>query len=215
MLEDAVGGLQGLSLLEIGPGRGFFAKKALERGIDYAAIENSEVLADSLIKANINVFCADVFRLDEDIFKGKKFDIIYMSHVLEHSDTKKDAESLIRKCCAWLKPEGSIMLNAPNVLSHKFNFWISDYTHNFVTTPLRVKNLLIDNGFNHFYERKMVLGVRNALLRKCVSLLFAICPNFILDKTGKLFMPMAKKGGFAIYGKENFTIIAKRMKNGQ
>ncbi len=211
MLKEAITTIEGISLLEIGPGKGYFAEKAIEREIDYYSIERSEILVEELLRKNINVIRGDASIVDENIFKDKKFDAVYLSHVIEHCDTRKEVENLIKKCRGWLKPNGYIMINAPNVLSYKFDFWISDYTHNFVTTPLRVKNLLLDNEFEPLYEQRTVFGLRNIILRKFAGCLFFLCPNAILDRIGRIFMPKGGEAGFSIYGHENFTIIAKRM----
>ena len=212
ILKRVVGRIEGLSLLEIGPGKGFFASKAIEKGIDYCAIEKSKILMEALSRRNINVIWADILTLDINMLQGRAFDVVYLSHVIEHCDTRKEAEELIRKCRQLLAPQGYIVINAPNVLSYKSDFWIVDYTHNFVTTPLRIRNLLIDNGFLPTYENKTVLGVSNFIIRKIISFIFFICPGFLLNKFGKIFSPK-ETDTFSIYGHENFTVIARKIED--
>ncbi|MBL7196620.1 MAG: class I SAM-dependent methyltransferase [Candidatus Omnitrophica bacterium] len=198
--------LSGQELLEIGPGGGAFVEAATKEGIKYFGVENCEVLANSLKEKALNVISEEFC---DATFEDKKFDIIYLSHVIEHVDTRFEAVNLISTCYKKLKEGGIIMINAPNVLSHKFDFWLADYTHNFVTTPLRVKTLLIDCGFNCIYEQRTVLLFRNLFILKLIQLLFHITPDFIIELIANRFFAKGK-GYFRIFGHENFSIVAKK-----
>jgi len=186
--------LYNIALLEIGPGKGFFAHVAIDAGADYYGIEFSKTLAVELKKQNMNIE-SKKFNSKGKYFKNKKFDVIYISHVLEHCDTRNEAVDLIKASYQRLKKDGIIMINAPNVLSHKFLFWIADYSHNFVTTPLRVRNLLIDQGFEILLIYKMVFGFRNWFLRKFFAFAFKITPGWLINLIGKKFMSSSKGGG--------------------
>lgn len=201
--------LQNITMLEIGPGKGYFAHIAIASGVEYYAVEASKTLYNELKKQRIRVECK-TFNSRTRCFKGKKFDIIYISHVLEHCDTRKDAVDLIKGAYSQLKKGGVIMLNSPNVLNHKFLFYLADYSHNFVTTPLRIRNLLIDQGFKPLVIYKTTFGISNWILRKFISFVFKIIPAWLLNIIGKKFIP-GSEGGLEVFGCENFSIIAKKI----
>jgi len=69
-------------VLEIGPGEGYFAKEFMINysTVDYYAYESDTSLHNKLIENNINLLT----NLDETISKDK-FDLIIISHVLEHT----------------------------------------------------------------------------------------------------------------------------------
>ena len=46
-----------------------------------------------------------------------------------------------------LRPEGMLVVVVPDYLKERTFFWDVDYTHNFVTTERRVRQLLYDSGF--------------------------------------------------------------------
>lgn len=75
------------SVLEIGPGPGFFARNWIEKnpGTEYYAIETDQSCFESLRKIG-------VILLDHDQYKqfDKKIDLIVISHVLEHVSNPRE-----------------------------------------------------------------------------------------------------------------------------
>jgi hypothetical protein len=47
-----------------------------------------------------------------------------------------------------LRPGGTLFVVVPDYLKERTFFWDVDYTHNFVTTERRVRQLLYDGGFD-------------------------------------------------------------------
>ncbi|MBO0749045.1 MAG: class I SAM-dependent methyltransferase [Porphyrobacter sp.] len=205
LIEQA--GCSSGSLLEIGPGNGEFALAAQRRGFSYAAVERSPVLTESLRARGIDCRLAN-FPADRQGLE--QFDCVYASHVLEHQDTREEAVRFVEGVHGVLKPRGFCVINCPNVLSHKSLFWASDYTHNFVTTPLRVRNLLLDHGFEIALEQPMRFGFCNPVARAAVAV-----AGLLVHPT--LFVPVVRLAirNYAsdprIYFRENFTLVARKL----
>jgi hypothetical protein len=118
--------------------------------------------------------------------------------------------ALVQGCHRKLADGGVLMINSPNVMSHGLHFWVSDYTHNFVTTPERVRYLLRDCGFEPFFERRMTFGFQGWPGRTVANTAFALLPTRWLEAAARLAKPNYR-GGAAVYGKENFTVAARKL----
>jgi|GEM_PF-5385411 len=207
LLESAMSRqLAGLSLLEIGPGQGYFAAEARRRRAEYYAVEKSFSLSNALSQRNFMVTSED---FSEMTYGNKLFDVIYLSHVLEHTESMSQAVHLIQTCWKKLKVGGYLMVNTPNVLDYKFSFWLLDYTHNFVTTPLRVRNLLNDCQFTCLCDVRTVFIFKNILPRKLIQIFcrppFSLCYKPLLHVLMKRNVDF-----FDVVGFENCSIIARK-----
>ena len=136
----------GQSVLEIGPGRGDFADICLERGVEYSAIEANQQMAESLEKRGANVVRAMVPPLPA---LDKTFDAVIMMNVMEHMNSMENALQITRQIRDVLKPEGKFVICSPDYLNWRRNFFNCDFSHNYVTTRRRLKQLLINGGFSH------------------------------------------------------------------
>ena len=134
------------SVLEIGPGRGVFADICLGRDIDYWGIEPNEKMAEDLEKRGANVIRAIVPPLPE---MDRSFDVVVMSHVMEHMDTMTAALSLSRGVYQLLNPGGRFVICVPDYVNWKHHFFQGDFSHNYVTTWRRIQGLLISAGFEN------------------------------------------------------------------
>ena len=135
----------GQSVLEIGPGRGDFADICLERGVEYSAIEANRQMAESLEKRGANVVRAMVPPLPA---LDKTFDAVIMINVMEHMNSMENALQITRQIRDVLKPEGKFVICSPDYLNWRRNFFNCDFSHNYVTTRRRLKQLLINGGFS-------------------------------------------------------------------
>jgi SAM-dependent methyltransferase len=135
---------QGRSALEIGPGRGVFADICLEKGIKYCAIEPNKQMAASLEKRGADVTCAIVPPLPQ---VGRDFDVVVMINVMEHMNSMRDALQVTQEVRKALKPKGRFVICSPDYLNLRHNFFNCDFSHNYVTTRRRLKQLLISAGF--------------------------------------------------------------------
>ena len=131
-------------ILEIGPGRGIFADVCLSKGAQYWAIEPNEEMAQALEKKAVNVLRAVVPPIPAT---QQQFDAVAMISVMEHMDTMTAALHLTKQVYALLKPGGRFVIYCPDYLNWKHLFFQSDFSHNYITTRLRLQGLLLSAGF--------------------------------------------------------------------
>lgn len=136
----------GSSILEIGPGRGVFADICLEKGIEYCAVEPNEQMATSLEKRGANVIRAMVPPLPEI---DRSFDTVVMINVMEHMSSMPDALQITQQIREVLKPGGKFVICSPDYLNWRHNFFNCDFSHNYVTTRRRLRQLLLNAGFKN------------------------------------------------------------------
>ncbi len=94
-------------VLDIGPGNGSFSKYCDRE--DFYLFEGNSVSAVNLMKQYPNVVEG---RLPKLPFEDAKFDVIHMSHVIEHLQPQEVYDTLkeFDRCC---KPNGAIVISAP------------------------------------------------------------------------------------------------------
>jgi SAM-dependent methyltransferase len=132
-------------MLEIGPGQGSLALRAIDAGWTYRAIEASPVLIDLLRQHGLDVtpgWAPPIPAPDASC------DVVYADQVLEHMSGIDTARALVGEALRVLRPGGVFFVVVPDYLKERGFFWDVDYTHNFVTTERRVRQLLYDGGFD-------------------------------------------------------------------
>ena len=67
-----------------------------------------------------------------------------------------------------LKPGGVFFVVVPDYLKERGFFWDIDYTHNFVTTERRVRQLLHDGGFD-ILRTVRTIGLAQGLMRDVLA----------------------------------------------
>lgn len=183
---------KGTTLLEIGPGRGFFAEVCHENGVKYTAIEASKDMSDSLNSRGFNVLYGKVPPLPK---MDERFDAVVMIHVMEHMDTMEQALELSQNVLDILKPDGKFIINSPDFINWKYLFFPGDFSHNYVTSQKRLEGLLLSSGFeniNSVYMSGPVSGLLCFLIsgiaaRVPLQLLSALFPKSqIIHKLSKL-----------------------------
>ncbi|MEE8099756.1 MAG: class I SAM-dependent methyltransferase [Hyphomicrobium sp.] len=130
------------SALEIGPGHGEFASFCRQRQVRYKAVEEHPAIASALARQGYDVIVSDIGTLTQHL---GTFDLIVMSHVLEHLGSYHDAARALKSLMAMLKPAGHIVLLFPDVQWSPAPFY-NDYTHTFPTTIRAVRTLCEDIG---------------------------------------------------------------------
>ena len=117
---------------------------ARQRGWRYRAIEASPTLAASLRERGVEVTEAWVppFPVPDACC-----DVLYADQVLEHMSGIDGARAFASEAFRVLRPGGVVFIVVPDYLKERTFFWDVDYTHNFVTTERRVRQLLGDHGF--------------------------------------------------------------------
>jgi len=131
--------------LEIGPGQGTLAALAVAANWDYSAIEPSAILAEQLRQQGLDVLQAWTPPIPAP---DASSDVIYADQVLEHMPGIDAARALTGEALRVLRPGGVFFVVVPDYLKERGFFWDIDYTHNFVTTERRVRQLLYDGGFD-------------------------------------------------------------------
>ncbi|MGQ8336016.1 class I SAM-dependent methyltransferase [Sunxiuqinia sp. A32] len=96
------------SLLEVGCSIGYTLEAARDREISHLGIDVSEYAVDYCQSQGLN---AEVSSLEELISKKKKYQLIYMQHVLEHFP---NPFTTLAKCADLLNKNGIILIMVPN-----------------------------------------------------------------------------------------------------
>ncbi len=132
------------AMVEVGPGHGTFAQRAVAAGWTYTAIEASEILIEVLRAKGLTVIPSWAPPIP---VPDASADVVYADQVLEHMTGIDGARQLTAEARRALRPGGVFFVVVPDYLKERTFFWDVDYTHNFVTTERRVKQLLVDGGF--------------------------------------------------------------------
>ena len=159
----------GHNVLETGPGRGVFADICLKAGAEYYAVEPNRQMAESLEKRGANVVCAMVPPLPE---MDRQFDFAVMINVMEHMNSMKDALQITQQIREILKPKGKFVICSPDYLNYRHNFFNCDFSHSYVTTRRRLKQLLVSGGFNNIrscYLSGPISGITGMLVSTIIS----------------------------------------------
>jgi SAM-dependent methyltransferase len=131
-------------LLEIGPGHGSLARAAVAAGWRYGGVEASRVLAEQLTREGLDIVQAWTPPIPAN---DNSADVVYADQVLEHMSGIDAAREFVAEARRVLRSKGVLFVVVPDYLKERQFFWDIDYTHNFITTERRVRQLLYDGGF--------------------------------------------------------------------
>jgi SAM-dependent methyltransferase len=162
-------------MFEIGPGHGTLGELAVAAGWQYTAVETSPFLIDALRKKGLNVI--EAWTPPFPTADGSA-DVIYADQILEHMRGIDDARQFTAEALRTLKPGGHLFVVVPNYLKELGFFWDVDYTHNFVTTPRRIRQLLYDGGFEILHMERAI-GITTGIARDLLNIpkLFVNAPG--------------------------------------
>ena len=132
-------------MVEVGPGHGTLAEQAVVAGWNYTAIEASPILIEVLRGKGLRVIESWAPPIP---VPDKSVDVVYADQVLEHMSGIDAARAFTAEALRVLRPDGVLFVVVPDYLKERTFFWDVDYTHNFVTTERRVKQLFNDGGFD-------------------------------------------------------------------
>ena len=176
------------NVLEIGPGHGYFATHVVDLGIDYEFIDTSPSVHTKMKEQGFDGYLGTV---GDFAVSQKKFDLIWLSHVLEHSPTWVDARNLLSDIAGLLSPTGRIVIIGPDAQCMGREFWNSDATHGFPTTLRNVLQLSDDVGLAIIHAKYH----RNAdfnNVSKAVCFVGSTLPHRLIDR---LLTPERSKKG--------------------
>jgi 2-polyprenyl-3-methyl-5-hydroxy-6-metoxy-1,4-benzoquinol methylase len=106
----------GVSILDVGAGRGVLGETLCARGFHVSIIESNATAAkDASAKVN-QVICADLHDMNEihKQLKNKQFDYIIFSDILEHVF---DPLQVLRDYLPFLAEDGKVLVSLPNALN--------------------------------------------------------------------------------------------------
>lgn len=140
-------------ILEIGPGEGHFLEECIKLGFRYCGVEASKEMAMKLKKgADIQISFVPPIPI-----KTKSVDACCLFHIVEHMPDPIKADKLIEETKRVIIPNGYLFLACPNYSTWGRDFYDEDYTHNYITTPRRIHQLLLDKGY-HIMNIKFFSG---------------------------------------------------------
>jgi SAM-dependent methyltransferase len=152
-------------MFEIGPGHGTLGELALDAGWRYTAIEASPILVDVLRKKGLAVIESWTPPMP---IGDRMADVVYADQVLEHMSGIDAARQFTAEARRALRPGGLFFVVVPDYLKERTFFWDVDYTHNFVTTERRVKQLFNDGGFDVLHIERGI-GVATGVARDVLA----------------------------------------------
>lgn len=134
------------SVLDFGCGFGQMMKSLRDLGVERVVGFDIEPAAISYVRAlGFDVY--DGLNSGIDAI-GEAFDLIVMSHVLEHIP-KSDIVTLLRKLRELLKPEGALLVMVPNAQSNTGCYWAyEDFTHSTLFTAGSLFYVLKQAGYS-------------------------------------------------------------------
>jgi SAM-dependent methyltransferase len=152
-------------MFEIGPGHGTLAEQAVAAGWQYTAIEASPILIDVLRQKGLRVIESWTPPIP---IGDRSADVVYADQVLEHMSGIDAARQFTSEAWRALRPGGIFFVVVPDYLKERTFFWDVDYTHNFVTTERRVRQLFNDNGFEILAVERSI-GVATGFKRDALA----------------------------------------------
>jgi len=189
------------SILEIGPGKGEFARVAgQEERISYKGVEINQTMTNNLRAEGYDIVHGGVppFPFSET------FDAIFMDQVFEHMEDRSQAITMITSCWNALNEGGMLLISSPEIRLWGVDFFAGDYTHNWPTSLENTEQILTDHDFAIVESHYIACNIRGAL----PTTLIAYTTN-ILYHTGILYLTgKAFKLKTVLF--PSFTILARK-----
>ena len=165
------------SVLEIGPGHGYFAEHCREAGFTYEFCDTSPAV---LSKMNELGFQGHLGLIQDVAPNIGKYDMIWMSHVLEHSPTWLAAREMVSACRELLSDQGFMVVVGPDALSWRREFWNVDWSHGYPTTIRNVSQMYNDVGLKNIVGHHHRNGSDN-LFVKFIFAFLSLSPHRVID----------------------------------
>ena len=146
-------------------GPGTLAEQAVAAGWRYTAIEASKILIDVLRGKGLTVIESWAPPIP---VPDASVDVVYADQVLEHMNGIEQARQFTAEALRVLRPGGVLFVVVPDYLKERTFFWDVDYTHNFVTTERRMRQLFNDGGFT-VETCVRSIGVSTGLMRDALA----------------------------------------------
>lgn len=193
-------------IVELGPGDGYIAELCKHNNFEYAGIEGSEEIANKLISQGYNVHKGFVPPLPENI---DFFDVCYMLHIIEHMPNMGKAIDVVKEIRSHLNTNGNLVIACPDYMRWGRHFFDCDYTHSLPFTRRRLKQLLINEGFEITYESIYIGPVFGYLGLPLYWLTKLLYPAFIDDLLSRFIKNDFLNRGFLTL-LPNIILVAKK-----
>jgi 2-polyprenyl-3-methyl-5-hydroxy-6-metoxy-1,4-benzoquinol methylase len=148
----------------MGPAEGLSTIHLYEAVKDLEVVDASRVYLDAIAIKLPNVKCHE--SLFESFDPGRKYDNIYMGHVLEHVE---DPQLVINRASNWLNPSGRIIASVPNA--------------NSIHREIGVRLGMLDQT-SDLNESDIRVGHRRVFQRRQFESLFRISKLEIIESSG-------------------------------
>ena len=150
--DDLPGWIKPGKVLDVGCGVGAFLDAMRENGWATAGIEPDEVAAGRAREKDHQIVCQSATDPLDEAFAGDSFDLILMSHSLEHVHSPTQALANLRPL---LKPEtGRLIIEVPN-LESLLTYWFGELSlafdtprHLYMFSPDTLAQVLQKTGFD-------------------------------------------------------------------
>ena len=135
------------TLLDVGCGGLFFLQKALSIGYEVVGLDTDPVVIKNGRDAGIKMVQGD---LSTPELKFQSFDVITMSHVIEHLP---DPSNALELCYRLLKPGGRIWIETPNINGFGSLFYKSNWRglepprHLIIFNRMSLIELMLKSGY--------------------------------------------------------------------
>ena len=167
-----------MSVLELGPGRGHFANICKAAGVQYTAVEVNSELASDLRSRGLDVIEHKIPPIPDT---GKKFDCVVMTHFLEHIDGTSAAIGLLEDLKRVMNNNCKLVILSPDYLYMGMYFFDVDFSHSFVTTKRRLRQLLLSSNFT-VIRCEYMNGQFSGFLAVVAGLFFKLMPFYTLSR---------------------------------
>ena len=140
---------KGQTLLDIGCGNGGFLESAKHAGWDVLGLEPDPKAAEAARQRGLDVRVGTIEVLANE---SACFDVITLSHVIEHVHTPQDVLTAVHRL---LKPGGLVYVDTPNIESRGAKLFGSNWRgleiprHLVLFNPDSLLKILAENGFDH------------------------------------------------------------------
>lgn len=135
------------AVLEIGVGDALFASlfRTAFPAARYTAIEPNPTLAEHARGQGIEIINASVPPFPDHLLQ-RRFDLIYLSHVLEHFVDHREVLSVLSALNRMLATDGKLVIFYPDWSDFKEDYFTVDYTHAYILNERRMRHILTDAG---------------------------------------------------------------------
>lgn len=170
----------GLSILDVGCGRGDFLNGFINNGLNGYGVDFTDAAERHCPKGKI--FQADIEKNGMP-FDNNYFDVIFSKSVIEHF---YDPDILIKECKRCLKPGGLIIVMVPS-WEHNFRIYFEDFTHRSPFMMTSLNDILEMNNFSEikveFFKQLPILWSHLGFLFRPLSFLTQIfIPRYFSSK---------------------------------